>query len=1519
METNSNKNFNSLFESLSKTKPKADQLLHLATKLAASVESKQDIIDFLEIVHLENVNLVFSKSEKRSEWLIVLLALIEKVGYNTGQLLKQRCKRYGDKPLFMTIHGDELKSISYSETWKRIQEIGQALISFTENSKKAVIGIYSPNSLNSAMVDLAGLSFNFLTVPIPTNISSNHLQYIIDHANISHIFASGDDQHQMLQKFNKENKNLKIADLNDNTKLISQAIGWKQFLARGNDVSPENINERIEQTGMNKLATIMYTSGTTADPKGIMFTQTNLVFKRIARGLALPEISNQDVFLSYLPIHHTFGRFLELMGSIFWGATYCFAVFISIPNRWNQLYENVSTTLSLETSSADEILQAVNKVTGGNLKIGLSAAGYLDPEVFLFFQRNQIHLLSGYGMTEATGGILMTNPGDYEINSVGIPLPGIEVELAPDGELLIRGAYISPGYYGDPILPTMTDGWFHTGDIFKIKNTHYFIIDRKKEIYKNSRGQTIAPQKIEHMFEDFDAICSAFLVGDGLEYNTLLIYPDPNYENGNNINEAVDRDYFKSLVQSVNSFLTPYERIVDFTIVERDFTFDRGERTQKNTYKRKRVLKNFSDTVKPMYAKNYFSLMHGGKEIRIPNWLIREKGVTTRNINWDGNTLSISGERNTVSISWCNDKISIGNYSYEIKSDTLDLQLFLLSPVLWLGNIALVKFIGSPIFRTNEFITPIEIIFDRQLLSDPASSPDHYNIQLLKNALREKAFSLQLLHQAAIYLQYARGYELSIVLNYINQTIITEKGDLHHFALQLLLRKHDQAAPRTRIRILEYILPHIEGDLFIDLLKEIHNEAPGSVAAHEIALDVKRLRTTHFNAILETLSKYCEIAQTLTVTEIKLVKALLKTITEYGIKHPNSFIWARAELIRWELSNVSKSIEALSHKLFSQLTDGFRTWLEPPNQLAIDRDAGVEYTWKDLIIFDTNVETAYQKKINNAFERHAVLKEATFLFSRGNLITIKDIQMQGIWVSLLGQNHGKSVFRVLVQTRSGESYNFAINVNEEQSKDFIKNEIRWLILTGSSKFGPKLVEDFGGYWPDLDIYTEEYIPGETLHQYLDRFKLEIADPKFADRWRLRWLHFIWSGLMAYFNFWNRSGNRLRITNPSPENLIVPEYDYTTGTRLISISDRDENFKLPELFFSLYEDFIILTEQTYPGLKRLADWELLFTAMLQVVPLKKGLAILNNLIEDIQQDVYSERSEKLGLTGKRIINFIEESDKNGVLTKPVVFAAIRFDHWFALNPKATIEARGSFLKDLYKDYLLRNLLNDYPETRIRFFLMTCFQNASKNLKAELLDLQRALQAKELNLDELDSRLQLIHENIQLSEDEEYFLTRLLFEHLEPAEYGELITWDIGSKTKLDLVSTIQDKYGELYRIRPPFHAREIAKFYTLLLKSNLHSVFQPQHEFLFVINSNNQLIGGVFWKKSEHKLAYLERIVIHQDYRNRRLSSHLLNELFSRLSDRHFEYITVGFFQARLFYNNGFSINRRFGGLVKSLN
>ena len=344
------------------------------------------------------------------------------------------------------------------------------------------------------------------------------------------------------------------------------------------------------------------------------------------------------------------------MGSIFWGATYTFAespafnsllkdfsiisptVFISIPKRWVQIYDSINDSIDLDLSSEEEINKKLKNITGGNLKWGLSAAGYLDPDIFLFFQENKIELISGYGMTEATGGITMTPPREYIANSVGRSLPGIELKIEDDGELCMKGPYVSSGFYKIKDSESFKDGWFYSGDIFKKENGYYFIVDRKKDIYKNSRGQTIAPQKIENLFQDFDLVQSVFLVGDGKEYNTVLIYPNRSNDEYNleDMNDNQIHEIFSAMLISINGFLSPFERIVNFSIIARDFSIDKGELTQKGTYKRKNVIKNFSTAISSMYKKNYLSLYNDDKEIKFPNWLIREIGTIKTNIKWDG-------------------------------------------------------------------------------------------------------------------------------------------------------------------------------------------------------------------------------------------------------------------------------------------------------------------------------------------------------------------------------------------------------------------------------------------------------------------------------------------------------------------------------------------------------------------------------------------------------------------------------------------------------------------------------------------------------------------------------------------------------------------------------------------------------------------------------------------------------------------------------------------------------------------
>jgi long-subunit acyl-CoA synthetase (AMP-forming) len=233
---------------------------------------------------------------------------------------------------------------------------------------------------------------------------------------------------------------------------------------RAGETSLAQLDRRPPGGRADDLATIMYTSGTTGTPKGICFSHRNLVFKRFARALALPEIGEDDVFLCYLPLAHTFGRFLEMYGCIFWGATYVAldnpsvealiagmrrwrpTVFISVPKKWMQIHETIVRAADPDRVDDARVADEVKRVTGGRLRWGLSAAGHLDPEIFRFFQAHGIELMSGFGMTEATGGITMTRPGRYKDDSLGPALPGIELAIGDDGELAVRGPYVMIGH-----------------------------------------------------------------------------------------------------------------------------------------------------------------------------------------------------------------------------------------------------------------------------------------------------------------------------------------------------------------------------------------------------------------------------------------------------------------------------------------------------------------------------------------------------------------------------------------------------------------------------------------------------------------------------------------------------------------------------------------------------------------------------------------------------------------------------------------------------------------------------------------------------------------------------------------------------------------------------------------------------------------------------------------------------------------------------------------------------------------
>jgi hypothetical protein len=306
-------------------------------------------------------------------------------------------------------------------------------------------------------------------------------------------------------------------------------------------------------------------------------------------------------------------------------------------------------------------------------------------------------------MTEATGGITMTPPQEYRDNSVGIPLPGMATRLTEQGELEIGGPYLARyldrldgADPGTASFNARTDApWMKTGDLFKIgEDGQYEIVDRLKDIYKNNRGQTIAPRRVEQKFNDVPGIKNVFLVGDGRDYNVLLIVPDAEEQLFSTTSGEQERErYFKNIATAANQELMPYERIVNIAMLDRDFDIERGELTPKGSFRRKQVVENFSTVIDELYVRDFVEFTCPGLTIRVPRWFFRDLGILeTDNIECTGDGLHDKARDRFLSIRVAGDNVLIGDLEYVIEGEVLDLGLFARQPLLWAGNPALLAF-----------------------------------------------------------------------------------------------------------------------------------------------------------------------------------------------------------------------------------------------------------------------------------------------------------------------------------------------------------------------------------------------------------------------------------------------------------------------------------------------------------------------------------------------------------------------------------------------------------------------------------------------------------------------------------------------------------------------------------------------------------------------------------------------------------------------------------------------------------
>jgi long-chain acyl-CoA synthetase len=404
------------------------------------------------------------------------------------------------------------------------------------------------------------------------------------------------------------------------------------------------------QVAADDLATLVYTSGTTGQPKGVMITHRNARAYQVALNLALPveRLTGADGLtrlVSYLPMAHVTGRSSDHWAVMAGPSTVAYCpdmlkvfevaaatrptVFVGVPRVWEKLHTAIRTGLA-QLGMPDATSQSVAPLPGeiktailakaglDDCKLPCSGSAPLDPEIIAFFRALGLPLTEGWGMSELSNAATISAPDRARVGTVGERLPGVEARIADDGEILIRGPLVMAGYYKDPERTAETidpEGWLHTGDIGTLDEDGYLrITDRKKELIITSGGKNISPALVEYELQRHPLIGQACAIGDRRNYVTALIVLDAEAvrawatDNGVVLDKMEDAATDPTVLEEVergvadaNSHLARVEQVRRWKVLPAEWTSATGELTPTMKKRRRVIMERYAAEIETLY------------------------------------------------------------------------------------------------------------------------------------------------------------------------------------------------------------------------------------------------------------------------------------------------------------------------------------------------------------------------------------------------------------------------------------------------------------------------------------------------------------------------------------------------------------------------------------------------------------------------------------------------------------------------------------------------------------------------------------------------------------------------------------------------------------------------------------------------------------------------------------------------------------------------------------------------------
>lgn len=586
----------------------------------------------------------------------------------------RNAQRFPDQPAVHWKTGDDWRHLTWSQYHRQVEEAAAGLQSLGVGGG-AFVAIQAGNRVEHGAADLAAAMAGGTGVTIYSTFAPEQMRYVA--ANCSAKVAVVENLAAMKIWESIKNDLPELAyvvmlDDADHYEMTEWVLSWDDLVNRGKGVlsaDPEAVKRSRSLVTPDSLATLIYTSGTTGVPKGVMITQRNVVWttESVRRAVDIPP---NPRLVSYLPLAHIAERVATHYNGIYLaGEVYLCPelgqvleyiqkarpqLFVGVPRVYEKFHTRISANfathekahlISKALTNNIGVIEALQEGRSPGLlakaKMGLfdrlvfskvraslgmdqvavaiTAAAPIARELIVFFNAIGVPLLELYGMSENTGPAITNRPGRNKMGSVGFPLPGVEVRLGEDGEVLMRGGIVTAGYYKMPEETRETfdaDGWLHSGDLGSIDDDGFVtIVGRKKEIIITAAGKNVAPAKLETILKNHPLVSQACMVGDAKKFLTMIVALDTEEAAGwaaaNGVayrdlasfaQDPVVVEEISRAVDEANSHVSQAEKVKKFRIVPDAWTPESGEITPSLKLKRKVVLDKYSDVIEEMYA-----------------------------------------------------------------------------------------------------------------------------------------------------------------------------------------------------------------------------------------------------------------------------------------------------------------------------------------------------------------------------------------------------------------------------------------------------------------------------------------------------------------------------------------------------------------------------------------------------------------------------------------------------------------------------------------------------------------------------------------------------------------------------------------------------------------------------------------------------------------------------------------------------------------------------------------------------